>query len=62
MIAKNYLKIRMKFVFNKVEKWCEEAGGNITITYPQKEPKAVATPIDDSNPFWTPFVNAVEQL
>lgn len=53
---------RLRMIIFQVEKWCEEAGGNITITYPQKEPKAEATPIDDSNIFWKPFVDAVQKL
>ncbi|XP_031625359.1 aminoacylase-1A-like [Contarinia nasturtii] len=46
----------------QVEQWCEEAGGNITINYIQKGPKALATPIDDTNPFWQPLLNAVTEF
>lgn len=47
---------------SQVEKWCKEAGGNITIYYPQKEPKANATAIDDSNPYWVAINGAFEEF
>lgn len=47
---------------SQVEKWCEEAGGNITINFPQKEPKANATAIDDSNPYWVAIDSAIKDF
>lgn len=60
-----FIKIvfHIKFsTFTQVEKWCKEAGGNITINYPQKEPKANATAIDDSNPYWVAINSAFEEF
>ncbi|XP_037033333.1 aminoacylase-1-like [Bradysia coprophila] len=35
-----------------INRWCEESGGNITINYLIKDPKAPATPADETNPMW----------
>ncbi|XP_037049217.1 aminoacylase-1-like [Bradysia coprophila] len=45
-----------------IETWCEEAGGNITINYAMKDPKAPTTRADDSNPVWTALVNATKEF
>lgn len=47
--------------FFKLETWCEEAGGNITIFYKNNEKEAL-TPVDDSNPFYGAFKHAVDDL
>lgn len=45
-----------------MNRWCDEAGGNIEIFYEQKDPFIAPTPIDDSNPFWLAFKSAVDEL
>jgi aminoacylase len=35
-----------------LNKWCEEAGEGIYITYIQKEKLVEVTKLDESNPFW----------
>lgn len=42
-----------------VEKWCEEAGGNIVIDYSARSVKVEPTIIDDTNVFWTAFKSAL---
>lgn len=46
----------------QIERWCEEAGGNIKINYQSKDPKAPVTPTDETNPFWIAFKNATDEL
>ncbi|XP_037045140.1 aminoacylase-1-like [Bradysia coprophila] len=36
----------------QINKWCKEAGGNITINYLIKTPKAPASRTDSTNPMW----------
>lgn len=43
----------------QLNRWCEEAGGNIEIAFEAKKPKVQATRIDDSNPFWTAFKETI---
>lgn len=45
----------------KVKRWCDEAGGNITIKTVGRGIKQTPTRIDDSNPFWTAFKNGVAE-
>lgn len=45
--------------FFQLNRWCEEAGGNIKINYLSREEKERMTDISDSNPFWVAFQNAV---
>ncbi|KAI8043868.1 hypothetical protein M5D96_000011, partial [Drosophila gunungcola] len=45
-----------------LNKWCDDVGGGIEITYEQKQPKVPPTAIDDSNPFWLAFKEATEEL
>lgn len=47
--------------FQKINRWCEEAGGNITINYLEKRGKEKATAVDDSNPFWVAFDEATKE-
>lgn len=44
----------------QLHRWCEEAGGNITIKYLSKDEKQQMTVVDDSNPFWVAFKSAVD--
>ncbi|KAH8318165.1 hypothetical protein KR074_011686 [Drosophila pseudoananassae] len=46
----------------KLQQWCEEAGGGIELTYEQKQPRVAPTAIDSSNPFWTAFKEATDEL
>ncbi|XP_061396693.1 aminoacylase-1B-like [Musca vetustissima] len=46
----------------QLHKWCEEAGGDINLTYDQKRPKVPATAVDDSNPYWVAFKGAADEL
>lgn len=38
-----------------INRWCDEAGGDIEITYAAKQPYVNPTKLDDSNPFWMAF-------
>ncbi|XP_058978503.1 aminoacylase-1B-like [Musca domestica] len=46
----------------QLHKWCEEAGGDINLTYDQKRPRVPPTSTDDSNPFWVAFKAAADEL
>uniref|UniRef100_A0A1I8NET2 N-acyl-aliphatic-L-amino acid amidohydrolase n=1 Tax=Musca domestica TaxID=7370 RepID=A0A1I8NET2_MUSDO len=46
----------------QLHKWCEEAGGDINLTYDQKRPRVPPTATDDSNPFWVAFKAAADEL
>ncbi|KAJ6649052.1 Aminoacylase-1 [Pseudolycoriella hygida] len=48
--------------YHMIERWCEEAGGNIKIIYQSKDPKSPVTATDDTNPFWIAFKNATDEL
>lgn len=41
--------------------WCEEVGGEVSIRDLERGEKQKATRVDDSNPFWVAFKNAVNQ-
>lgn len=43
----------------QLNRWCDEAGGNIEIEYEQKDPKIAPTAIDETNPFWVAFRSVV---
>ncbi|XP_055303614.1 aminoacylase-1-like [Sitodiplosis mosellana] len=45
-----------------INRWCEEAGGNIELNYIHKNPQAPVTAIDDSNPYWLAFKKAIDEL
>lgn len=47
----------VNLIFLKLYRWCAEAGGNISIDVMDGK-KQLATPVDDSNPFWVAFKNA----
>jgi len=46
----------------QLNQWCEEAGGNITISYAIKDPKADMTPADISNPVWAVLSNVTREF
>lgn len=43
----------------RLNTWCTEAGGNISIRYESKKPKVAPTPIDGTNPFWVAFERVI---
>lgn len=45
----------------QLEKWCEEAGGNIEIVYEVQQPKVAPTKLDDSNKYWLAFKEAIDE-
>jgi aminoacylase len=47
---------------NLFYEWCAEAGGGIVLEYEQKSPYVAPTSIDDSNPFWKPFKEALDEM
>ncbi|KAG5683326.1 hypothetical protein PVAND_012612 [Polypedilum vanderplanki] len=47
---------------NMIKKWCEEAGEGIKFDYEQKQPKVEATKTDKSNPYFTAFKSAIDEL
>lgn len=55
-------KLTVFSLFLQIKQWCEEAGGQVTIKFIQKDPKVPATKIDDSNPFWVAFESAMKEL
>lgn len=45
-----------------MNRWCEEAGGNITINFLSRGEQEKLTTVDSSNPFWVAFKSAVDEL
>lgn len=45
-----------------LNKWCEEAGGDISIEYEVKEPYIQPTAIDNTNPYWTNVKAACDEM
>lgn len=45
-----------------MKRWCEEAGGNITIKQFDEAVKEPVTIVDDTNPFWMAFKNATDEV
>lgn len=43
----------------QINRWCEEAGGNIDIFYESKKPKVEPTKMDNDNPFWVAFKSCI---
>lgn len=56
------MRFSKKIANFQIERWCEEAGGNIKINYQSRDAKAPVTPTDDTNPFWIAFKNATDEL
>lgn len=46
----------------QINRWCEEAGGNIVIEFEQKDDYVEPTKITADNIYWTGFKSAVEEL
>lgn len=42
-----------------MNKWCQEAGDGVVISYEQKDKHIKPSTVDDSNPFWVAFKRAV---
>lgn len=47
---------------NMFKTWCDEAGGDITYSFQQKQPYVVPTKIDKSNEYWVAFQEAIDDL
>lgn len=45
-----------------LNKWCDEAGGDIDIEYEQKEDFVEPTSLDSSNIYWNAFKGAIDEL
>lgn len=45
-----------------LNRWCEEAGGNIDIEYEQKEDFVEPTSLESSNIYWNAFKEAIDEL
>lgn len=45
-----------------MNRWCEEAGGDIEIKFDFKNPRAPITATDNSNPYWVAFKSAIDKL
>lgn len=45
-----------------LERWCQEAGGDIEMRYIAKNPKAPPTAINESNPYWIAFKSAIDEM
>jgi len=75
-VQKNVIPAEIKLVFDirlavdvdfddfesQINRWCEEAGGDITIRHIQIDPKAPVTQTDETNPFWMAFKKAADEL
>lgn len=46
----------------KLDRWCLETGGNITVNYITHGVKETMTVLDNSNPFWVAFKDAVDDM
>ncbi|XP_075156647.1 aminoacylase-1B [Haematobia irritans] len=47
---------------DQLHKWCEEAGGDIELTYDQKRPRVPPTAVDNTNPYWLAFKQAADDM
>ena len=47
---------------NMFKTWCDEAGGDITYIFHQKQPYVVPTKIDKSNEYWVAFQEAIQEM
>lgn len=45
-----------------LREWCEKAGGDIELTFPEKDPYVEPTSIDESNIFWTAMKSALNDM
>lgn len=45
-----------------VNEWCKESGQGIYIEWEQKDPQVEVTKLDCSNPFWTAFKSATDDM
>lgn len=46
----------------QIRDWCKEAGGGIEIVFEQKDEYIPPTKVDASNPYWTAFEKALNEL
>lgn len=64
VLIENMLKFGVSsynFSYQKIENWCNDAGGNITINYLDRGVKGGITKTDDTNPFWVAFKKATDE-
>lgn len=54
------LRTKCAIFYVQLNRWCEEAGGDIMINFLNREENQKLTDISDSNPFWMAFKNAVD--
>lgn len=45
-----------------INRWCSDAGQGVRVEYEQKQPQVPATKLDNTNPFWTAFKEASDEL
>ena len=57
---KHIIIIDLILIYQQIEQWCSDAGGNITINYLERGIKEGITRTDDTNPFWIAFKNATD--
>lgn len=67
MVRKSTIKLsqcipKMFNLLLKINQWCEEAGGDITIRHILRDPTAPVSITDDRNPFWVAFKSATDEL
>lgn len=46
----------------QLHKWCQEAGGDIEITYDQQRPRVEPTATDNTNLYWVAFKAATDEM
>lgn len=56
------LEVNHDDFLTEIKQWCEEAGGNITIDFEQKDEYVEPTNITPDNIYWTAFNSAVDEL
>lgn len=49
-------------LYFQINQWMEEAGGDITVNYFIKDPKAAKTNADETNPMWVVLQNTAREL
>ncbi|XP_053612517.1 aminoacylase-1-like [Plodia interpunctella] len=47
---------------NRIKAWCKDAGEGVTFEFEQRNPYVECTKTDASNPFWTAFKGATDEM
>lgn len=50
------------FYIKQISQWCKEADSDVTMKFRLKFPKAPVTVTDASNPYWSAFKQATDEL